>query len=90
MAQYQFRQFYIPERMMPGLLQWFRFAIPPGEFLQAVLRNDLMDACGRADDENMRNLPAYCAFLYNVAPRGSHGSREACATWKGLPEWMPE
>jgi hypothetical protein len=63
--------------MMGGLTRYIEEGIPPGDFLTAVLCNDLMDAIGKADSENIRNLPAYAAYLYNKAPIGSYGSRKA-------------
>jgi hypothetical protein len=73
---YTFRNFYIPDRMMGGLTRYIEEGIMPGDFLTAVLENDLMEAVGRADDENAANLPAYIGYLYNVAPSNCFGSRE--------------
>ena len=50
--------------------------IAPGDFLTGVLENDLMKACSNADSENLANIPAYAAYLYNHAPIGSYGSPE--------------
>jgi hypothetical protein len=55
--------------------------VVPGEFLQAVLANDLKDACGRADSTNVHLLPVYVTFLYNKAPAACWGSREAIVAW---------
>ena len=71
---YTFRDYYIPDRMLDGLTRYLEDGIPPGGFLTAVIENDLMEAVGRADEENLKNLPAYAAYLYNVAPIGSYGS----------------
>lgn len=78
---YQFRGFYIPERMMDGIARYIEHGIPPGDFLTAVVSNDLMEACGRADDENIANLPAYAAYFYNEAPSACHGSPEKVKDW---------
>lgn len=78
---YFFRHFRIPESMMGGLERYVTQGIRPGSFLQAVIANDLIDACGRADPENLANLPAFVAWLENEAPRGSYGSREAMEGW---------
>ena len=78
---YVFRQWYIPERMMGGLERYFESHIAPGDFLTAVLQNDLMEAMGRADDENIANLPAYAGYLYNEAPSGTYGSVENFNNW---------
>lgn len=78
---YGFTTYYIPERMMPALRHWIDHGIPPGDFLLAVLCNDLMDAIGRADDENRQNLPAYISFLFNEAPSPCWGSPPKVIAW---------
>jgi hypothetical protein len=39
-----------------------------GDFLQAIINNDLTEAVHRADELNRTALWLYVAFLYNVAP----------------------
>lgn len=53
----------------------------PGDFLLAVLSNDLTAACGRADVSNRRLLPEYIEFLYNYAPSNSWGSPAKVIAW---------
>ena len=74
-------EFYIPERMMGGIERYINDKINPGDFLQAVICNDLREAVGRADDENIRNLPAYVAYFYNEAPSLCWGSKEKMEAW---------
>jgi hypothetical protein len=83
MTTYRFREFYIPERMMGGLERYIAAGIPPGDFLTAVIENDLSEACGRADDENLRNLPAFAAYLYSQAPSDCWGSPATMKAWLG-------
>lgn len=78
---YTFRGFYIPEHMMGSLERWIKFGIKPGDFLTAVLENDLKNAVGYADDENLKNLPAYIGYLYNEAPGDCWGSKEKVAAY---------
>jgi len=78
---YVFQGFYIPPRMNGGLKRYVLDGVRPGQFLEAVISNDLRESVGRADDENMRNLPAYAAFLYNYFPAGSWGSPQAMEKW---------
>jgi hypothetical protein len=78
---YTFREFYIPDRMMGGLIRYIENGIAPGDFLTAVICNDLKEAVGRADDENIRNLPAYLGYLYNEAPMGCWGSPGQMKRW---------
>ncbi len=79
---YTFRNFYIPERMMPALKNYTEHGEIPGDFLQAVISNDLSGAVGRADEENLANLPAFVAYLYNEVPAGAWGSREKMYKWR--------
>lgn len=79
--RYTFRNFYIPERMMPSLERYIKEHARPGNFLTAVISNNLRDACGMADEENMYNLPAYVAYLYNEAPAQCWGSPEEMEAW---------
>lgn len=79
--EYWFRGCSISARMMGALRRYLDHGICPGDFLSAVLCNDFVSACARADDENIRNLPAYAGYLYNHAPRGSWGSPEKFSAW---------
>ena len=81
MAGYTFKDFYIPERMVAALERYVHDGIEPGDFLAAVICNDLHEACNRADDENIWNLPAYAAWFRNEAPASCWGCREAMDRW---------
>ena len=77
----------IPCHMVGGLRRYVEHGIEPGDFLIAVLSNNLMEALKRADDTNINRLPDYGMWLYNCAPRDCYGSPEAVAMWiahKGL------
>lgn len=54
---------------------------PTGDFLAAVLSNDLMDAIGRADKESMADLFSICDYVYNHIPARCHGSRKIVREW---------
>ncbi len=54
---------------------------PPGSFLTALLSNDLMEACRRADDANRLSLGLWAAWLYNEAPAVSFGSPTRVNNW---------
>lgn len=79
---YHFQEFHIPLRMMPGIWNYIDHGIIPGDFLSGVICNNLRKAVERADDENMRNIPAYAAYFYNRAPADCWGSTEKMAAWK--------
>ena len=74
----------IPEYMIGGLERWINHHIKPGDFLCAVLANDLTEACGRADDTNQHILFAYVEFLHNYAPSQCWGSPEKVRQWAAL------
>lgn len=74
----------IPEHMQDGLINYFERGIPPGDFLRAVLENDLVAAVAHADEINKKHLPEYVQFLYwhvPGRPHGGWGSPEAVQKW---------
>jgi hypothetical protein len=81
---YKFRNFIIPDYMLPGIARYIEKGIPPGQFLQAVICNDLLVAVQHADDINVRNLVAYAGYFYNKAPAGCWGSPAKYAEWVAL------
>ena len=76
-----FRDWEIRPEMLEALDRYVTKGYQPGGFLTAVLAHDLMEACKRADDWNLPNLPAYAAYLYNELPGNCHGSYEIVAHW---------
>lgn len=83
------KEFYgmrVPPHMHEGLLAYVIERCPPGGFLWAVLSNDLQGAVGRADDENIRNIPAIVNWLYNEAPAACWGGHAQVARWLGAKE----
>lgn len=73
----------IPLYMHGGFLNYVIQGVPPGAFLQAVFKNDLMDALKRADNNNLSILHLYGSVMYNHAPRGCYGSLGAYENWIG-------
>lgn len=55
--------------------------ILPGGFLQAVLSNDLKEACQQGDQDNLDALVAIVALIYNELPACCWGSPEKVAAW---------
>ena len=80
-APYVFRDWMIPARMIGGIERYIHEHIQPGDFLSAIITNDLAEAVGRADDENLHNLPAYVAYFYNEAPSTCWGSPNKMRDW---------
>lgn len=54
---------------------------PLGDFLQAVIANDFIEACARADMDNVRALAAIGCYVYNELPSACWGSRACYAAW---------
>ena len=78
---YRFRDFYIRDQMMEGIRDYIDHGVPCGSFLTAVICNDLKNAVGRADEENLRNLPAFVGYFYSEAPAPCWGSEEEMNAW---------
>lgn len=78
---YKFQDFHIPEYMMDSIKRYIEDGIQPGSFLTAVIQNNFSQACFRADDENIHNLPAYAAYFYNEVSFESWGSKEKMEKW---------
>lgn len=85
MADYVFGEYFIPHRMMTMLDDYVKHGRLSSDFLRAVLSNDLIEACGKADAVNLQNLPAYAAWMYNVAPPNCYGSVNKVNTWLDRP-----
>lgn len=78
---YSFRGFVLNEYCLDALDRYITKGIPPGGFLQAVLRNDLHGAVNHADDFNLPNLPAHIAYLVNKCPGACWGSVSNVSEW---------
>jgi len=81
LTAYEFRGMVISEHMMGALRRYIQERIPPGGFLTAVLANDLQAAVGQADSDNLPNIPAFAAYIYNEAPGNCHGSYGLVKAW---------
>ena len=81
-------EFGIPEHMHAGIILYYEDYIEPGDFLTAVINNDLKEACSRADETNKNCLFNYMMWFYNEAPAGSWGYQGAVHDWlmKGADE----
>ena len=80
-CQYEGNIFRIPDGMVEGLELYINHRIKPGSFMTAVLANDLIEAVGKADHRNIKNIPAYVYFFYNYAPPECFGSYEKVNAW---------
>lgn len=71
----------VPDTLWDGLLSYILDHRPTGSFLEAVINNDLRDACARADQVNRYHLWNIVDFLYNYAPTGCWGHDHATTQW---------
>lgn len=71
----------VPEHMRVALRAYVLEGRRPGDFLTAVICNDLRNAVGRADDENLPLLKIYVQWFYNVAPSSCWGSSYNMLKW---------
>ena len=78
---YEFRGYTIPDYMMGGIERYISQGIVPGQFLTAIITNDLKGAVDHADAANLASIPAYVGFFYNKAPIGCWGSQENMDNW---------
>lgn len=79
----------LPEYMRFGMKAWIVEGVVPGDFLSAVLKNDLMKACAHADSVNRILLHKYAEWLYSYAPTNCYGSEANFNKWEGLNREYP-
>jgi hypothetical protein len=78
---FRFRGKQMSESTADELWRYFNEHCPTGSFLEAVISNDLREACGQADDNNLWILPVIVGWLYNEAPAGCWGSPAQYEKW---------
>jgi AcrR family transcriptional regulator len=76
----------VPHHLWDGLLAYVTERRQPGQFLVAVLSNDLREAVNRADAESLVGLRAIVQWLCNHVTAHCFGSPEAVAAWLADPE----
>ena len=69
------------EHVIPTIERYVNQRIPTGGFMEAVLSNDLVEACSRADNQNRYLLFDIVSYLYNNVPGACWGSRERVDRW---------
>lgn len=71
----------IPPRMQAAIMRYVLNRVKPGDFLTAVICNDLRQAVGLADAENSPLIPLYVRWLTNNAPSVCWGDAAAMRVW---------
>lgn len=74
-------QALIPQHTFHDLQEYLTNHTPPGDFLRAVLENDLRRSFGKADLENRRSLFYLVTYLHNWAPHTCWGSPHNVTKW---------
>lgn len=64
-----------------GIDRFAREGCPVGDFLYAVLTNNLKDAFGRADGDNKQDLEEIVRYCYWEIPANCWGSEEKVEAW---------
>ena len=71
----------LPEHCRKGMQLYIERGIVPGDFLQAVLKNDLVHSFSKADTINKNRLEDYARFLYSQAPFPCWGTNKKIIEW---------
>jgi hypothetical protein len=61
--------------------RYVKHGIPTGDFLRAILANDLMSAARRADVDCGRALVAITGYVHRHVPLTAHGSYKIVDEW---------
>ena len=71
----------IPEYMKHGVMSYVENGVKPGDFLCAVLCNNLADAAAHADDTNKHYLYEWGYILHCELPHDCWGSKKIMDEW---------
>ncbi len=71
----------LPEHLRGGAQRYIEEGVMPGDFLIAVIRNNLRDAFACADATNAERMQDIVEFFYSEAPSESWGSPEHMRDW---------
>ncbi len=74
----------IAHSMKDSIDRYVDIGCPAGDFLCAVLSNDLFEACAHADEYNSISLASICNYIYNYTPSICWGSLQAYTDWINL------
>lgn len=76
----------LPAHCRDSMRAYFEEHQPIGDFLRAVLENDLVFAAMRADNFNRVKLHEYANWLHWYAPSCAYGSPEAVEAWLNMED----
>lgn len=76
----------LPERLRVGVQRYIEDGYLPGDFLFAVITNNLLMAVGRADSDMIKVLPEITTWFYSYPPSPCWGSEKALENWTEMHE----
>ncbi len=71
----------LPEHMHGAAHRYIEEGLRPGDFLQVVLENDLVQSFGCADTLNLMAMQEWVHWLYNEIPSTAWGSPAKVRVW---------
>jgi len=71
----------VPGHLRGAIVRYIEHGVPPGDFLGAVITNDLFEAIGRADEISRASLLHIVRWFYNNAPRECYGTTSRMVEW---------
>ncbi len=74
-------QYGIPDYTFSAIKRYVEARIPVGDFLYAVLTNDLGSAIAHADENNKLKLDKIVSFVYNEIPARCWGNKKRVKEW---------
>lgn len=73
--------YFVPCHLREGIKRYIDQHIEPGDFLCAVIENDLRESAGLADYLSTCHLPTIVAWFYQYAPAACWGSHGKLLAW---------
>jgi len=73
---------FVPPHDRESLIMYILIGQPTGDFLYAILTNDLQSAVGRADMLNTIHFATLVRWVFNYAPMNCKGTPAAYDAWR--------
>jgi len=74
----------LPAHIQAGVQQYVEQGIIPGDFLQAVIANNLSESFALADEINQGQMFNIVKFFYNEMPSACWKSKEKMLMWNKI------